>query len=96
MHEDNAYDDEDLYTEDGDFKPDFWPDDEDLEDYDHDLVFDDEELNYTDEEDLDDDQESPESLAYFDMVQDDEGNWVYPEDLEEQRRELRELRELQW
>lgn len=93
MHDDNAYDDEDLYTEDGDFKPDFWPDDEDLEDYDHDWAFDDEELNYTDEEDLDDDQESPESLTYFDMVQDDEGNWVYPEDLEEQRRELREL---QW
>lgn len=85
MHDDNAYDDEDLYTEDGDFKPEFWPDEdfdeEDLEDYE----YEDDEFDDMDDDDLDDGEESIGSLTHFDMVQDDEGNWIYPEDLKRQR-----------
>lgn len=90
MHDDNAYDDEDLYTEDGDFKPEFWPDEdfdeEDLEDYEYeDDEFEDDEFDDMDDDDLDDGEESVGSLTHFDMVQDDEGNWIYPEDLKRQR-----------
>jgi len=66
--DDNFYEDDELFDD--------MLDDEDFDDYDD---YDDEDDEF-DDDDYDDDDE--EGIDFLGMVQDDEGNWVYPEDLE--------------
>ncbi|MEI8245106.1 MAG: hypothetical protein WCI51_04700 [Lentisphaerota bacterium] len=66
MHDDNAFDDEELFTEDGELKDEYIADDPESEENDND------ENNGDDDDDGYDDD--------MGMVEDEEGNLVYPED----------------
>lgn len=86
MHEDDAYDDEELYTEDGDFLPDIWQ--EEGEEYEYTDSADDSDDDYDDETDAEERRRCSEGLSIeeimeeLDWVQDDEGNWGYRGDFD--------------
>ncbi len=68
--------DDDIFNEEEDFYDEMLMEDEFDDDFDD---YDDTDEDEFDDEEFDDDEEG---LDFLGMVQDDEGNWVYPEDLE--------------
>lgn len=65
--EEGYYDDEELYDDDILEDDDYYDDDDDYDDDDY---------------DDDDYDEENDGIDFLGMVQDEEGNWVYPEDLD--------------
>lgn len=82
MHEDNAFDEEELYSEDGDFLPDYWPEESDTDEFDdEDVDEDDDEFESFDDQDSDESYWTDERLIEcFGMTLDEENHWIDPAD----------------